>query len=161
MVRKLRTSAMSHKGGCMVKEKFSKNNFLVVGVLLFFVSFMVIFTQDNSPTNLVKITLQNRYHVDVSEIYLERVGLHTYRMTNAPTDPITNVRLENWKVVCFGTTGVMSYVESLDVPIDDEIKQSVNIRLTDEQYHQLQSLADEQGISLEQALKNMLLQELQ
>jgi len=143
----------------MDEEKFSKEKILVVIALLLLVGFMVLITQYNSPTNLVKRTLQNHYHVNVSEIYLKKTGWNTYRLANAPADPLSSVRLENWKIVYFGTTGVMSYVESLDVPTDG-MKQDINIQLTDEQYQQLQSLAEEQGTSLEQAVKNMLLQAL-
>lgn len=158
MVRKLRTSDMSHKKR-WIFNKFNKMDFLIGVIMLFLVGFMVFFTRFNSPPNLVKSALQNRYHTNVTDVHLERTGNNTYRLADAPIDPLSGIRLENWRVEYFGI-GFMVLVQSLDAPADDGIGRIVSICVTDEQYDQLQLLADEQGISLDQTARKMLLQEL-
>ncbi len=143
----------------MVKKKFEKSNFPAVAVLLFLVGIMVFRAQCNSPSNLVKRTLQNSYYAKVTDIYLEKTGNNTYRLINAPIDSVSGVQLENWRVEYFGT-GFLAFAEPLDVPTYDEIKLNVNIRLTNEQYQQLQLLADEQKISPEQVARDILWQKL-
>ena len=49
---------------------------------------------------------------------------------------------------------------SLDVPLDNAEKLNISIRLTDEQRERLNLLAEIEGISLEEAAKSVLLEEL-
>lgn len=159
MVRKLRISVMNHESMRKFKKKFNKGNFGKLVISLFVLGVMVFFAQSNSPSNLVKRTLQDRYYAKVTDIHLERTGNNTYRLINAPTDPLSSVQLEHWRVEYFGM-GFTAFVAPLDISADDEINRNVNIHLTSRHYLQLQALADEQGISLEQATRDMLLQEL-
>ncbi len=145
----------------MVKKKLNKKDLLLAGVSLILICFIVVSQQYNSPQNVIKRALQERYNIsNVSEIQLEHVEWNTYRLINAPTDPVSDIPLENWRIFSFGVSGMVYSAVSLDVPLDNAEKLNINIRLTDEQRERLNLLAEIEGISLEEAAKNILLEEL-
>ena len=58
----------------MVKKKLNKKDLLLAGVSLLLLFFIVVSQQYNSPQNVIKRALQERYNIsDVSEIQLEHV----------------------------------------------------------------------------------------
>ncbi len=145
----------------MVKKKLNKENLLLVGIALVLICFIVVSQQYHSPSNIIRRTLQERYDiVNVPEIQLEHVKRDTYRLINAPNDPVSGIPLENWRILSFGVSGMVYSAVSLDVPLDNAEKLNINIRLTDEQRERLNLLAEIEGISLEEAAKNILLEEL-
>ena len=145
----------------MVKKKLNKKDLLLAGVSLILICFIVVSQQYNSPQNVIKRALQERYNIsNVSEIQLEHVEWNTYRLINAPTDPVSDIPLENWRIFSFGVSGMVYSAVSLDVPLDNAEKLNINIRLTDEQRERLNLLAETQGISPEEAAKSVLLEEL-
>lgn len=145
----------------MVKKKLNKKNLLLASLSLVLICFIVAAQQYNSPKNIIRRTLQERYDiVNVPEIQLEHVSRDTYRLTNAPADPVSGIPLENWRVLSFGMSGSVYSAVSLDVPLDDAKELDIRIRLTDEQIEQLDLLAETQGVSIEEAAKGLLLQEL-
>lgn len=143
----------------MLKRKLNKDNFMKAVILFSLFGFMLLFSQCNSPSNLVKRTLQNDYSIMITDVHLERTGNNTYRLINAPVDSLSGIQLENWSVEYPGI-GFSSLVKSLDIPPDYKKNRSIKFHITDEHYGQLQELADKQGISLEQAARDMLLHEL-
>lgn len=145
----------------MVKKKLNKKDLLLAGVSLILICVIVVSQQYNSPKNIIRRTLQERYDiVNVPEIQLEHVERDTYRLLNAPADPVSGIPLENWRILSFGMSGLVYSAVSLDVPLDNAEKLNINIRLTDEQRERLNLLAEIEGISLEEAAKNILLEEL-
>lgn len=145
----------------MIKKKLNKENILIAGILLILICLIVVIQQFNSPKNIVKRTLQERYDiVNVPEIQLEHIKMDTYRLINAPVDPVSGIPLENWRVFSLGISGAVYGAVSLDVPLDDAEELSLHIRLTDEQMERLDLLAETQGVSIEEAAKGLLLQEL-
>ena len=145
----------------MVKKKLNKEDLLLVGISLLLVCFIVVSQQYNSPKNVIKRVLQERYNIsNLHEIQLEHVKKDTYHLNNAPTDPVSGISLENWRVLSFGMSGMVYSAVSLDVPLDNAEKININILLTDEQMKRLNLLAETQGISLEEAAKSILLEEL-
>lgn len=145
----------------MIKKKLNKEDILLAGISLILICFIVIGQQYNSPKNIIKRTLQERYDiVNMPEIQLEYVRRNTYRLVNAPADPVTGIILENWEVFSFGVSGMVYSAESLDVAPDYSKKLDLSIRFTDEQWKQLNLLAKTQGVSIEEAAKSMLLHEL-
>lgn len=145
----------------MVRKKLNKEALLLAGISLILICITVISHQFNSPKNIIKRTLQERYDiVTMPEIQLEHVSRDTYRLVNAPADPVTGVPLENWRVFSTGMSGMLISAVSLDVPIDYSKRLDLSIRLTDEQREQLNLLAETQGVSVEEAAKSILLQEL-
>lgn len=145
----------------MVKKKLNKENLLLVGVSLLLLFLIVVSQQYNSPKNVIRRTLLERYDiVNVPEIQLEHVKRDTYRLINAPADPVSGIPLENWRVFSFGVSGMVYSAISLDVPPDEGEKINISIRLTDEQTERLNRLAETQGVSIEEAAKSILLEEL-
>ncbi|MGC6175133.1 hypothetical protein [Lacrimispora sp. 38-1] len=145
----------------MVKKKLNKENLQLAGILLILICFIVVSQQYNSPKNIIRRTLQERYDIiNMPEIQLEHVGRDTYRLINAPTDPVSGIPLENWRVYSFGMSGLIYNAASLDVPPDYAEELDISMRLTDEQWERLNLLAETQGTSIEEAAKNILLQEL-
>ena len=145
----------------MIKKKLNKENLLLAGISLLLLFFIVVSQQYNSPQNVIRRALQERYNIsNVSEIQLEHVEWNTYSLINAPTDPVSGIPLENWRILSFGVSGMVYSAVSLDVPLDNAEKLNISIRLTDEQRERLNLLAEIEGISLEEAAKNILLEEL-
>lgn len=145
----------------MVKKKLNKKNLLLAGISLILICIIVVNQQYNSPKNIIRRTLQERYDiVNVPEIQLEHVGGDTYRLANAPADPVSGILLENWRVFSLGMSGAVYGAVSLDVPLDDTAELDLRIRLTVEQMERLNVLAETQGVSIEEAAKGLLLQEL-
>ncbi|WFR59157.1 hypothetical protein QA584_08735 [Anaerocolumna sp. AGMB13025] len=146
----------------MVKKKLNKKDLLLAaGVSLILICFIVVSQQYNSPQNVIKRTLLERYDiVNVPEIQLQHMKRDTYRLINAPADPVSGIPLENWRILSFGVSGMVYSAVSLDVPLDNAEKLNISIRLTDEQRERLNLLAEIEGISLEEAAKNILLEEL-
>lgn len=145
----------------MVKKKLNKEDILLAGISLILICIIVIGQQYNSPKNIIRRTLQEGYDiVNVPEIQLEHVERDTYRLLNAPVDPVSGIPLENWRVLSFGMSGMVYSAVSVDVPLNDAEKLNISIRLTDEQMERLNLLAETQGISVEEAAKSILLQEL-
>ena len=145
----------------MIKKKLNKENLLLAGISLLLLFFIVVSQQYNSPQNVIRRALQERYNIsNVSEIQLEHVEWNTYSLINAPTDPVSGIPLENWRILSFGVSGMVYSAVSLDVPLDNAEKLNISIRLTDEQRERLNLLAESQGISLEEAAKSVLLEEL-
>lgn len=145
----------------MVKRKLNKENLLIAGIALVLICFIVVSQQYHSPKNIIRRTLQERYDiVNMPEIQLEHVKRDTYRLINAPADPVSGISLENWRILSFGVSGMVYSAVSLDVPWDNAEKLNISIRLTDEQMERLNLLAETQGISLEEAAKSILLEEL-
>lgn len=145
----------------MVKKKLNKKDLLLAGVSLILICFIVVSQQYNSPQNVIKRTLLERYDiVNVPEIQLEHMKRDTYRLIDAPADPVSGIPLENWRVLSFGVSGMVYSAVSLDVPLDNAEKLNISIRLTDEQMERLNLLAESQGISPEEAAKSVLLEEL-
>ena len=145
----------------MVKKKLNKENLLIAGISLILICFIVVSQQYNSPQNIIRRTLQERYDiVNMPEIQLEYVGRDTYHLINAPSDPVSGIPLENWRVFSFGMSGLVYSAVSLDIPPDYAKKLDISIRLTNEQMERLNLLAETQGVSVEEAAKNILLQEL-
>lgn len=145
----------------MVRKKLKKEDLLLVGTSLILICVIVISQQFNSPKNIIRRTLQERYDiVNMPEIQLEHVSRDTYRLLNAPADPVTGIPLENWRVFSSGMSGMVISAVSLDVPLDDTKRLDLNIRFTDEQWEQLNLLAVTQDVSVDEAAKSILLQEL-
>nr|WP_314464499.1 hypothetical protein [uncultured Clostridium sp.] len=145
----------------MVKKKLNKKDLLLIGVSLILICIIAVSQQYNSPKNIIKRTLQERYDiVNVPEIQLEHVKMDTYRLINAPVDPVSGITLENWRVFSFGISGAVYSAVSLDVPLDEAKELDIRVRLTDEQMGRLDLLAETQDISVEEAAKSILLQEL-
>lgn len=145
----------------MVKKKLNKENLLIAGISLILICFIVVSQQYNSPQNIIRRTLQECYDiVNMPEMQLEYVGRDTYRLINAPSDPVSGIPLEDWRVFSFGMSGLVYSAVSLDVPPDNAKKLDISIRLTNEQMERLNSLAETQGVSVEEAAKSILLQEL-
>lgn len=145
----------------MVKKKLNKEDLLLAGISLLLLFFIVVSQQYNSPKNVIKRTLLERYDiVNVPEIQLAHVKRDTYRLINAPADPVSGIPLEYWRVLVFGVSGMVYSAVSLDVPLDNEEKLNISIRLTDEQMERLNLLAETQGVSVEEATKSILLEEL-
>ena len=145
----------------MVRKKLNKEDLLLAGTSLILICIIVISQQFNSPKNIIRRTLQERYDiVNMPEIQLEHVSRDTYRLLNAPADPVTGIPLENWRVFSSGMSGMVISAVSLDVPLDYTERLDLNIRFTDEQWEQLNLLAVTQDVSVEEAAKSILLQEL-
>lgn len=145
----------------MIKKKLNKENILIAGISLILICLIVVIQQFNSPKNIVKRTLQERYDiVNVPEIQLEHVKMDTYHLINAPVDPVSGIPLENWRVFSLGMSGAVYDAVSLDVPSDSAEKLNISIRLTNEQMERLNLLAENKGVSIEEAAKGLLLQEL-
>jgi len=145
----------------MVRKKLNKEDLLLAGTSLILICIIVISQQFNSPKNIIRRTLQERYDiVNMPEIQLEHVSRDTYRLVNAPADPVTGIPLEDWRVFSSGMSGMVISAVSLDVPLDDTKRLDLNIRFTDEQWEQLNLLAITQDVSVEEAAKSILLQEL-
>jgi len=145
----------------MVKKKLNKENLLLAGVSLLLICFIVVSQQYSSPKSVIRRALQESYNIsNVPEFQLEHVEWNTYRLINAPTDPVSGIPLENWRVISFGVSGLVYSAVSLDVPLDYTKKLDINMWLTDEQWKQINLLAETQGVSIEEAAKGLLLQEL-
>lgn len=145
----------------MVKKKLNKEDLLLAGISLLLLFLIVVSQQYNSPKNVIRRTLLECYDiVNVPEIQLEHMKRDTYRLINAPVDPVSGIPLENWRVLSFGMSGMVYSAVSLDIPLDDAEKLNISIRLTDEQMERLNLLAENQGVSIEEAAKSILLQEL-
>lgn len=104
----------------MFKKKLNKERLLLTGLLLICICVIVVGQQYNSPKNVIMRVLKERYDiVNVPEIQLKYVGRNTYRLINAPVDPVSGISLENWSINSFAMSGMVFNVESLDVPSND------------------------------------------
>lgn len=145
----------------MVKKKLNKENLLIASISLLLICFIVVSQQYSSPKNAIRRELQEGYNIsNMPEIQLVHVEWNTYRLVNAPVDPVSGIPLENWRVLSFGMSGLVYSAVSLDVPLDYAKKINISLRLTDEQWKRLNLLAETQDISIEEAAKKILLQEL-
>ncbi len=144
----------------MIKKSNTKKDYLLLPIALILLCFVIAVSLYNSPQNTIKRMLKENYQIDVKEVRLENTDRYTYKLLNAPVDPVSGVKLENWKIISYGMSGMIFYTECLDVSQDYEEELNVSIRLTNEQLQELNSYATEQEIDVNQAINNIILEKL-
>lgn len=141
-----------------VKTSNRKNMWMIV-LFAIMAAFIVWVCFNSTPANAIKSCLQSEFHLTVQEVKLESTGKNIYKLLDAPTDPATGIKLENWQIVSFGTTGAVTFANPLDMPQITTVP--ITVRLSEDERNRLDKLASENGQSLEEMVQEVLMQKLE
>lgn len=144
----------------MIEKNNTKRDYLALPIALILLCVVVAITLYNSPQRTIKRILKENYQIDVNEVQLEHIDSYTYKLINAPIDPVSGIKLENWKSMSYGMSGMISYTACIDVPPNYAKELNLSIRLTNEQWQKLNTYSAEQKIDVNQAIRDIILKKL-
>lgn len=142
----------------MKVKKIEKEDIGAFILLVIMVAFLLWIGLNATPKNVIKNCLQSEFNLTAQSVELESMGKSTYKLLNAPTDPATGIKLENWEIVSFGTTGAVTFANSLDLPKMATF--SIRVEMSEDEQNRLEELALKSGLSLDELVEQMLLQKL-
>lgn len=142
----------------MNMKKIKKEDMKLSVLLVIIVAYLLFLYIITSPENTIKNCLESQFNLTAQSIELESMGKGTYKLLNAPIDPVTGIKLEHWQIYTYGSTGVATFAYSLDLPQMTTL--SITMKMSVEEENRLEELAMENGLSIDELVKKMLLQKL-